>query len=141
MAKRTIGTAGRFTLVAALAAAGCASGPSIKDTSAIFTITRGVKDCPGAVSMEPAKRNCPSFLSSREDCVRVDRKGKATLIFQGADGVKPFAVYFQPFAPLRSGGDRRVSFELDQATPPKEYRFSIVAEGCEDIDPSIIVER
>ncbi|MBI5067039.1 MAG: hypothetical protein HZB56_02285 [Deltaproteobacteria bacterium] len=126
--------------LAALAAAGCASGPALRDVSATFTIARGEKDCPAAVSMEKDKRNCPSFLFSREDCVRVDRKGKATIVFRGAEGVKPFAVYFQPFAPLRTGGDRQVSFELDQATPPKEYAFSVVAEGCKVIDPSIIVD-
>jgi len=140
MAKRISGTAELFTLATILTAVGCASGPALRDVTATFTISRGEKDCPGGVSMEPDKRNCPAFLRTREDCVRLDRRGRATVVFQGAEGVKPFAVYFQPFSPLRSGGDRRAAFELDHATPPKEYPFSIVADGCKVIDPSIIVE-
>jgi len=140
MTKCLGGKAELLTLAATLLAAGCAAGPPLRDVTATFTISRGEKDCPGGVSMEPGKRNCPAFLRTREDCVRLDPRGKATVVFQGAEGVKPFSVYFQPFAPLRTGGDRRVAFELDQGTPSKEYPFSIVAEGCKVIDPSIIVE-
>jgi len=129
----------RLMLLAALLGAGCATGPALRNATAVFTVSKVGTDCPGPTSMEPGKRNCSAFLSSREDCVRVDRKAKNTIVIQAVEGVKDYFVYFQPGAPLRSERGR-VVVELDSRTPAKEYSFGIAAPDCKDVDPSIIVE-
>jgi len=121
-----------------LGASGCATA-AIKGGSATFTIPAGADGCPQAPKMEVSKRNCPTWVFwTKDDCVKAERG--TTIEFVAAEGVKPFAVYFQPFNPLSAEG-RRASFRIDPNTPGKEYPFSIVAKGCPVIDPSIIVEQ
>jgi len=149
MREATVHQVGSRSLWAfAVLLAGCAAARPVGGGVHRFTVTFQ-KGCPTAVTIDPQKRSCSALLglSTADDCLRVSRdlareekgtKGEATVEFVGAEGGRPFRVYFQPFAPLQLPGGKA---PLDLDAPYKRYPFSIVVDGCPVLDPDIIIEK
>jgi len=138
MARKAASRAVWVTLAGLWVALGGCATAAVKENGATFTIGKDKDACPVSAKMEPAKRNCPTWLVfTKDDCVKVSRA--VTVEFRGEPGLKEFTVFFAPYAPLEAK-EGRATLRIDPRTPYKEYSFSILAKDCPVLDPSIIVD-
>lgn len=129
---------------AAVLASGCVAGAHMRaEKPFIFTVAyekKGERTCPAQVTMEEGDRNCGIFFPAK-DCVKVQGGKPYRIRFHPSPADAPaFEVRFDPFRDEFKGKKGELEYTVDPKAPPKTYSFNIVAEGCEILDPRIVVE-
>lgn len=99
------------------------------------------KDCRISLARVETATSCGA------GCARVSRGLKDTVAFLSEPPGRSFEVVFDPFkrGPISVEGKGGREVPLDPTLPipagGKYYSFSVVAPGCEPLDPMVIIDR
>ncbi|MBK9516380.1 MAG: hypothetical protein IPO09_03305 [Anaeromyxobacter sp.] len=142
-------------LLLALAAAGCAGGPTRPlpgphALSVNFRVDPTLdRACPFEVVVDETGSRCLEgflFPSRQKDCLNVGRGDEVTFTARLVGRERPpgqldFALDFDPFRrgslPSRDG---RLSLRIDPRSPPKTYTFNVFSGDCPVVDPRIVIQ-
>lgn len=135
---------GALFVAAALFAGGCAGAAHTRaDKPFTFTVAfekKGERLCPAQVTMAESERNCGLFFPAK-DCVKVKGGQAYKVRFAPSPADAPaFEVRFDPFRDEFKGKKGPFEYTVDPKAPLKTYSFNVLADGCDLLDPRIILD-